>query len=87
MLSFQTVKCFLPSMKKRNHGHIVTIASIAGIVGCNNLVDYCASKFANVGFTESLTLEIFEEGLDRVHTTIVCPYYIDTGMFAGCKTR
>ena len=74
-------------MKEHNHGHIVTIASIAGIVGCNNLVDYCSSKFANVGFNEALTLELFEENLDGVKTTVVCPYYIDTGMFAGCKTR
>ena len=74
-------------MKERNHGHIVTIASIAGIIGCNNLVDYCASKFANVGFTESLALELFEEDKLGVKTTVVCPYYIDTGMFAGCKTR
>ena len=86
-LPMKTVKSFLPAMKKRNHGHIVTIASIAGLVGCNNLVDYCASKFANVGFNESLSLELFEENLDGIHTTVVCPYYIDTGMFAGCKTR
>jgi short-subunit dehydrogenase len=39
-------------------GHIVTIASVAGTVGVNGLVDYCASKFGAVGFDESLRMEL-----------------------------
>ena len=53
-----TVKEFLPSMIKKNHGHIVSIASSAGLVGCPGLVDYCASKYGAVGFDESLRLEM-----------------------------
>ena len=45
-----TVKAFLPSMIKRNSGHIVTLASAAGLVGVSGLADYCASKFGAVGF-------------------------------------
>jgi all-trans-retinol dehydrogenase (NAD+) len=45
-------------MFKKERGHIVTIASVAGIIGSNRLVDYCASKFAAVGFHESLETEI-----------------------------
>lgn len=41
---FWTIKAFLPDMIKREHGHIVTIASLAGIVGVNKLTDYCVSK-------------------------------------------
>jgi hypothetical protein len=41
-----------------DNGHIVTIASLAGLVGVNKLVDYSASKFAVVGFDESLRLEL-----------------------------
>ena len=56
---FQTTKSFLPGMIERNHGHIVTIASSAGLFGVCTLADYCASKFAAVGFDESLRHELF----------------------------
>lgn len=84
---FWTVKAFLPGMISANHGHIVTIASSAGWVGVNSLADYCASKFANVGFDEALRMELKKSGANGVKTTCVCPYYIDTGMFKGVKTR
>jgi all-trans-retinol dehydrogenase (NAD+) len=84
---FWTTKAFLPAMLSKNRGHVVTIASGAGLFGINGLVDYCASKFAAVGFDESLRSELFAQRKTGVHTTVVCPYYIDTGMFAGVKTR
>jgi all-trans-retinol dehydrogenase (NAD+) len=49
------LKAFLPSMLETNHGHIVTIASGAGLTGIPYLVDYCSSKFAAVGLHEALT--------------------------------
>lgn len=45
-------------MIMQDQGHIVTIASLAGFSGCNRMVDYCASKFAAVGFDESLRTEL-----------------------------
>ena len=45
-------------MIKQGKGHIVTVASLAGMNGANRLVDYCASKFAAVGFDESLRAEL-----------------------------
>jgi all-trans-retinol dehydrogenase (NAD+) len=84
---FWTVKSFLPAMISRNRGHIVTIASAAGLSGVNGLVDYCASKYAAVGFDEALRMELSVLGKDGVHTTVVCPYYINTGMFDGASTR
>lgn len=45
-------------MKARNEGQIVSIASGAGLFGAVDLVDYCSSKFAAVGMTESLGLEL-----------------------------
>jgi len=36
-------------MLEKNHGHVVSIASSAGLVGVNGLADYCASKFGAVG--------------------------------------
>ncbi|XP_051556975.1 short chain dehydrogenase/reductase family 16C, member 5a isoform X2 [Myxocyprinus asiaticus] len=83
----QTYKAFLPAMTAKNHGHLVSVASSAGLTGVNGLADYCASKFAAVGFAESVALELMGEGKDGVKTTIVCPYFINTGMFDGCKTK
>lgn len=51
-------QAFLPKMIEKNHGHIVALSSIAGIVGLNNLVPYCGSKFAVRGHMESLSEEL-----------------------------
>ncbi|XP_073924757.1 epidermal retinol dehydrogenase 2 isoform X2 [Castor canadensis] len=83
----QTYKAFLPAMVANNHGHLVCISSSAGLVGINGLADYCASKFAAVGFAESMFLETFAEKQTGIKTTIVCPFFIKTGMFEGCTTR
>jgi all-trans-retinol dehydrogenase (NAD+) len=83
---FWTTRAFLPAMMERGSGHVVTIASAAGVVGTSRLVDYCASKHAAVGFDESLRLELRRLG-SKVKTTVVCPFYISTGMFEGVKTR
>ncbi|XP_068604863.1 epidermal retinol dehydrogenase 2-like isoform X1 [Brachionichthys hirsutus] len=87
MAHFWTYKAFLPAMIANNHGHLVSIASSAGLIGVNGLADYCASKFAAVGFAESVGLELLATGKDGIKTTIVCPYFINTGMFDGCQTK
>ncbi|MDH3646263.1 MAG: SDR family oxidoreductase [Gammaproteobacteria bacterium] len=83
---FWTTRAFLPAMLERDCGHIVTIASAGGIAGTAKLVDYCSSKFAAVGFDDSLRAEL-KSRKSKVMTTVICPYYIDTGMFAGVSTR
>ncbi|KAJ6216687.1 hypothetical protein RDWZM_007844 [Blomia tropicalis] len=85
---FYMVKAFLPEMIKRSSGHIVTIASIAGNLSGCNLADYHASKFANVGFDLALRMELAQIQLDsKIKTTIVKPFFINTGMFAGARSR
>jgi all-trans-retinol dehydrogenase (NAD+) len=86
MALFWTVRAFLPSMMERNRGHIVTVASAAGLAGTARLTDYCSSKFGAVGFDESLRMELRQSG-SAVVTTVVCPYYTGTSMFAGASTR
>jgi all-trans-retinol dehydrogenase (NAD+) len=81
-----TTRAFLPAMVDGNGGHLVTISSAGGIVGTARLVDYTASKFAAFGFDESLRIDLRRRGIE-VRTTVVCPYYIGTGMFEGVKTR
>ena len=84
---FWTIKCFLPQMISAKKGHIVTVASVAGLAGTNKLVDYCSSKFANVGMDDALKVELMVQGLDKyIKTTLICPYYISTGMFAGVQS-
>lgn len=83
---FWTTRAFLPEMVRRGEGHIVTVASAAGLIGVSGLVDYSASKFAAVGFDEALRTELARIA-PGVKTTLVCPFYIDTGMFDGVKTR
>ncbi|XP_055940996.1 short-chain dehydrogenase/reductase family 16C member 6-like isoform X2 [Argiope bruennichi] len=82
---FWTCKAFLPDMMAANMGHIVSIASLAGHTGAVRLTDYCASKFAAVGFEESLRLELHVEGYNGIKSSVVCPYFINTGMFDGVE--
>lgn len=84
---FWTTKTFLPAMIQKNHGHIVTVASGAGLMGIHKLADYCASKFGAVGFAESLMAELYTLGKNGVKSTLVCPYFISTGMFDGVQSR
>ena len=82
---FWTLKAFLGEMKANNHGHIVSIASIAGYGGSPSLVDYCASKFGAVGIAESLAVELAKD-FSGVKVTTICPWFIGTGMFEGTKS-
>ncbi len=83
---FWTVRAFLPEMIERGTGQIVTMASAGGLIGVAGLSDYCASKFGAVGFHESLRAEL-RHSAPHIGTTLVCPYFVNTGMFAGIRTR
>src|SRR5690606_383875 len=84
---FWTTQAFLPGMVATNSGHIVTIASAGGLIGVPKMTDYSASKFAAIGFDDALRVELKRMGHNGIRTTVVCPYYINTGMFTGVKTR
>ncbi|XP_037927482.1 estradiol 17-beta-dehydrogenase 11 [Teleopsis dalmanni] len=88
MAHFWTTKAFLPKMIENDRGHIATIASLAGHVGITKLIDYCASKFAAVGFDEALRLELDVLGHNNIQTTCICPFFIQaTGMFDDVNAR
>lgn len=76
---------FLPAMTKQREGHIINIASAAGMVSNPNMSVYAASKWAVIGWSDSLRLEM-ERDQTGVSVTTVTPYYINTGMFAGVKS-
>lgn len=78
-------KEFLGDMIETQQGHIVNIASAAGMVSNPKLSVYVASKFAVIGWSDSLRLEL-ENKKTNVRVTTVTPFYISTGMFDGVKS-
>lgn len=54
-------------MIEKDHGHIVTIASLAGHVGISKLVDYCSSKFAAVSIIACYYIEVAQVTLAFVY--------------------
>jgi short-subunit dehydrogenase len=71
-------KAFLGSMLNRRSGHIVNIASVAGSFGVAGLAGYSASKYAVLGFSESLYHELHGTG---VQITVVSPIGVRTDFF------
>jgi len=71
-------KTFLPKMLEQRSGHIVNVASVAGSIGIPGMASYCASKFAMLGFSESLSHELKGTG---VGITVVSPIMVRTNFF------
>ena len=72
----------LTGMLERGRGHIVNVSSAAAMVSNPGMSVYCASKWALVGWSDSLRLEL-ERSRSGVRVTTVLPYYTNTGLFAG----
>lgn len=77
---------FLPAMMDINDGAICNIASSAGLVSNPRMSVYAASKWAVIGWSDSLRLEM-EELKKNISVTTVMPFYIKTGMFEGVKSK
>ncbi|HEU5461086.1 MAG TPA: SDR family NAD(P)-dependent oxidoreductase [Nitrososphaeraceae archaeon] len=71
-------KTFLPSMIKNKRGHIVNVASLAASFGIPCMAAYCGSKFAMLGFSESLSYELKNT---NVGVTVVSPIAVKTNFF------
>ena len=65
---------------------ILNVASAAGLVSNPNMSVYAASKWAALGWSDSLRLELKKSGYSHMRVTTFCPTYISTGMFAGAKS-
>jgi short-subunit dehydrogenase len=74
----QTTQAVLPQMLERRDGAIVNITSIGGKVPVPHLAPYVASKFAAVGFSETLHAELRSKG---IRVTTVCPGLMRTGSY------
>jgi 3-dehydrosphinganine reductase len=74
---WNTVSSVVPFMKKKG-GYIVNTSSIAGFIGVFGYTDYCASKFAVIGFSEALRSECGKFGIT---VSVLCPPDTDTPGF------
>lgn len=77
-----TTRAFLPLMIERQTGHIVNIASAAGLMANPGMAVYSSSKWGSIGWSESLRLEMAQDQTG-VRVTTVEPSYINTGLFKG----
>jgi NAD(P)-dependent dehydrogenase (short-subunit alcohol dehydrogenase family) len=67
-------------MVKRGTGHIINIASLAGINGVPGIATYCATKHAVIGYTDTARMELRGTG---VHASAVLPTLTNTSMIDG----
>jgi NAD(P)-dependent dehydrogenase (short-subunit alcohol dehydrogenase family) len=77
-------RAVLPIMRKQRSGHVVTISSLAGLVGFEYNTAYAASKFGVDGWMESLAAEVEPFG---IHTTVVNPGFFRTELLTKESTN
>ena len=76
----------LPDMIRRNSGHICNIASASGMLANPKMSVYAASKWAAIGWSDSVRIEL-QDRKSQVRVTTIAPYYITTGMFDGVQSK
>lgn len=75
-------KLFLPGMLERGYGHIVNVASLSGLVVLPLHLPYATTKFALVGLSEALWIELRRRGIG---VTLVCPGAMRTAIMDSAK--
>ncbi|QCB97221.1 SDR family NAD(P)-dependent oxidoreductase [Arthrobacter sp. PAMC25564] len=82
-----TTHAFLPDMMADagRPRRILNVASAAGTVSNPRMSVYAASKWAVIGWSDSLRLELEQRGYRHLRVTTFCPSYISTGMFEGAR--
>jgi 3-oxoacyl-[acyl-carrier protein] reductase len=78
------VQAVLPSMKKSGKGYIFNVASLCGVEGFADVGSYCASKFALVGYSSSLSQEL---ALLGIKVTALCPSWVNTQQAADAPMK
>ncbi|MDN3605581.1 SDR family oxidoreductase [Kaistella yonginensis] len=77
---------FLPGMIAKNSGAICNIASSAGLISNPKMSVYASSKWAVVGWGDSVRLEM-NQLKKNISVTTIMPFFINTGMFDGVKSK
>ncbi|WP_277678431.1 SDR family NAD(P)-dependent oxidoreductase [Gracilibacillus dipsosauri] len=78
--AFSLTQSIYQKMIKRKHGNIVNIASLSGLRGTYGNSAYAASKFAVIGWTQSMAVEAIRH---NIRVNAVCPGFVDTNMARG----
>lgn len=73
--AWHTIKALLPVMRAKGGGHIINVSSVGGYLGLFGYTDYCASKFAIIGFSEALKSELKHY---NIRISVICPPDTDT---------
>ncbi|SHN10397.1 SDR family NAD(P)-dependent oxidoreductase [Gracilibacillus kekensis] len=75
--TFSLTKMIYQNMIKQKKGHIVNVASLSGLRATRGNSAYASSKFALVGWTQSLAVEAIEH---NIRVNAVCPGFVDSEM-------
>lgn len=78
--AYHTTRAALPAMIENGEGHIFNICSIASLQAYQNGGSYSISKFALLGFSKNLRLELKDKG---IKVTAICPGAVYTNSWAG----
>jgi NADP-dependent 3-hydroxy acid dehydrogenase YdfG len=78
--TFVFTRHVIPVFLERKNGTVITIASIAGVMGFAGEAVYCATKFAQVGFTQALDRELRPHG---IKVGVICPGGVKTEFALG----
>lgn len=73
---------FVPRMKAQRGGHIVNIASAAGLISLTDMGPYNAAKAAVISLSETLRMELAQ---DRIGITVACPMFFKTNLLVDMR--
>lgn len=76
------IRAVLPGMETLGHGHVVNVASLAGVMGVPGAAVYCASKYAVVGLTEALAHEYRGS---NIGFSVIMPAKVNTELSSGTE--
>ncbi|MFX1557486.1 MAG: SDR family NAD(P)-dependent oxidoreductase [Promethearchaeota archaeon] len=79
-----SLNLFLARMMERKSGHIVNVASAAGIFGSSEPLPYITSKFAVIGLSEALFGQLYRFG---INVSVIVPTYIKTNIFSTAQIK
>ncbi|HEX4910311.1 MAG TPA: SDR family NAD(P)-dependent oxidoreductase, partial [Permianibacter sp.] len=83
---FGAVRCcrnVIPLMRQQKSGHLVNVASFAGIANALTMAAYNASKAALISLSETLRMELHDDGIG---VTVACPSFFDTDLHLSLRT-
>jgi NAD(P)-dependent dehydrogenase (short-subunit alcohol dehydrogenase family) len=80
------IRSFVPRLMKRNEGHVVNTASVAGLINPPGSGAYNVTKHAVVALSETLHHDLRERG-SAVGVSVLCPAYVPTGIADSERNR